>query len=195
MNRLLYPAMKVKKKYLAYLTVLAVAGSWFAMDCISGTASSSAATVAESSAGETPVHATAPVAAAAQAADMGDEPTIATRLDTLSQARKLAAGQPVDGFALPAAFKPNTSAQAANKVTRAVAEDTFRKSHKLISVMVIGRTPSAMVDDRLLKAGDQLDGWKLVSIEKNGVVFTRTTSKVILGFQADEGTVASTGDR
>jgi hypothetical protein len=100
--------MKITKKHLAYLTVLAIGGGWLSMDYFTGSTPGVSAASAAVVASDTITSNATPTALAA---DMGDEPAIAQRLDKLSQSRSLTAKSTLDGFALPAAFIAQLTSQ------------------------------------------------------------------------------------
>ena len=175
--------MKVTKKHIVYLTVLAIGGGWLSMDYFTGgTASDSSASAAVINGSSSPESAPS----TALAADMGDEPAIAQRLDKLNQScLYLTAKGTVDGFALPAAFVPAAPTPSVSNIPVATAASTFVRTHTLTSVMVGGRRrPAALVDGQsLLKIGDKLDGFVLTTVTKTSAVFNSSGgARAVLGF-------------
>ncbi|HEY1685986.1 MAG TPA: hypothetical protein VGG19_14570 [Tepidisphaeraceae bacterium] len=185
--------MKVAKKHIAYLTVIAIGGGWLAMDSLSGspagTSSASAAVISNKPAGNS-----APVALAA---DMGDEPAIAERLAHLNQLHKLTDKPSSDGFALPAAFLPAIPAATPGSVSAAAAVKLFTTHHTLTSVMVAEHDSLALIDGKkFLRVGDRCDGFTLASVTKNSAEFTTSSgNKATLSFAARGTTTASIGDK
>jgi hypothetical protein len=174
--------MKVTKKHLAYLAVLAIGGGWLSMDYFTGSAPGVSAASAAIVASDDAV--TSNPAPTALAADMGDEPAIAHRLDKLNQSHVLTGKNTLDGFALPSAFVTAAPTPAASAIPVVTAASTFSHDHTLTSVMVGGRSSSALVDGKsLLKIGDKLDGFVLMEVTKTGAVFTSTSgARAVLGF-------------
>jgi hypothetical protein len=124
---------------------------------------------------------------------MGDEPAIAQRLDTLNQSHRLISKAAVDGFALPSAFVAVAPTATASVVPVTSAANTFGHNHSLTSVMVGGRSASALVDGQsLLKIGDHLDGFVLTAVTKTSAVFNSASgAKAVLGFNFPSANLAT----
>lgn len=183
--------MKVNKKYIAYLAVIAVGAGWLGMDCLSGnTANASPASVLTSAATDHVQNKSS--APAPLSADMGDEPAIAQRLADLDATRRLTDKPITDAFALPVAFAPPAPKKAV-VATAVVQAENFAKTHKLISVMVAGRFSTAMVDGKtLLKVGDTIDGFTLATMTMNSATFINNHgSKAVLGFKEAASSTAT----
>ena len=63
------------------------------------------------------------------------------------------------------------------------AADKFAQNHQLRAVMVSDRGSRAVVDDRCLLVGRQLDGFTLVSITQSTAVFESDDQRVVLKLQ------------
>ena len=60
------------------------------------------------------------------------------------------------------------------------AAEAFRAAHRLRGTVLRGGQARALVDDRLLTPGDELDGFRLERIEDYRAVFVRGRERVIL---------------
>ncbi|MHC4293953.1 MAG: hypothetical protein ACYSTL_00035 [Planctomycetota bacterium] len=56
----------------------------------------------------------------------------------------------------------------------------FTRSHELAAVMVSGNSARAVIDDKCLRVGEMLDGFKLVWINEDSVIFEVGTEHVVL---------------
>ncbi|MFQ6036850.1 MAG: hypothetical protein ACE5NM_13505, partial [Sedimentisphaerales bacterium] len=88
-----------------------------------------------------------------------------------------------DAFSLPAAWLDELRAQ--NPLGQADAAARFAKSHQLKAVLIEGKMREAYVDDHLLRPGQELDGFKLVTVNPSSATFEAGTKQVILKLKSD----------
>jgi len=111
------------------------------------------------------------------------------QLDMLWSEKNLDLNQARDAFSLPeswlAAVNPNFA-----KGTRAGdydqgAETSFARNHQLKAVVVQDQTRCVMVDDHLLVIGQELDGFKLIEVDKDSATFEAGAKRVVLRLAND----------
>jgi hypothetical protein len=76
---------------------------------------------------------------------------------------------------LEAAFPAQPEALAEPIAEPSPAEDDFAERHRLVAVM-LGPTPLAVVDEKLIPLHAELDGFRLVSVSRDHVVFRDKSS-------------------
>ena len=74
-----------------------------------------------------------------------------------------------DAFKVPEFWEQSASTDAAEPP--ALTANAFVRRHRLNAVMVGRGRAYAVVDGRLLYAGDEIDGYRLISIEERAVTF------------------------
>jgi hypothetical protein len=111
-------------------------------------------------------------------------PPVAERLNNLLPARQAGAEEPRDPFALPPAWTDSPAASG-EKVPDTVA--AFIRTHQLKAVVVQGEASSALVDDSYLAPGQNVDGFKLVSVSYRTAVFEREGKQAVLELVDSEG--------
>jgi len=108
---------------------------------------------------------------------------LAKQLEILLPEECLDLNQARDAFSLPAAWLDELCAQ--NLPGQADAAARFAKSHQLKAVLIDGQNNSALVDDHLLIPGQELDGFKLVTVDKDSATFEAGTKQAILKLKTD----------
>jgi hypothetical protein len=187
--------MKVPTKFIAYGVVGLAAAGYFFYDRATAPAAPAVA-VAASPSRATARRAALP-AAAADAANEPSETVIADRLRAAAQVAGMDAAPLRDAFATPANWTSAAAPVAAVVQPASVsAADEFRHAHRLSAVLISGKTGQAVVDGKIVKLGDSLDGSKLVAIGRLFARFTVGGDKVELPLMtASSGAVAATDQR
>jgi len=108
---------------------------------------------------------------------------LAQQLEILLPDECLDLDQARDAFSLPAAWLDELCAP--NPLGQADAAARFAKSHQLKAVLIDGQNSSALVDDHLLRLGQELDGFKLVAVNESSATFAAGTKRVILKLKTD----------
>jgi hypothetical protein len=85
-----------------------------------------------------------------------------------------------DAFAVSALWGAATGSQV---LGGPVGE--FIRRHRLTAVAVDGQTAHALIDERMMVPGQQLDGFTLVSIQEDHVVFASGESQFVLSLASD----------
>ncbi len=174
-----FVAMPITTKQKVYGCVLATGLAAIAADKTLFTPSDAAAQ--DSFVSEYAIASSTSILAAARSdlAAMADLPAegsdIADRLSALAEARSLDLSDVRDAFEpSPSWFSDNGTVQQQDLGGTAAA--TFVRSHRLMAVMAGGANGSAIIDDKCLFIGQQIDGFRLISVgdrsavlESNGV--------------------------
>jgi hypothetical protein len=105
--------------------------------------------------------------------------TLPGRLARACSARAAPAGIR-DAFAMPASWAAELRAEVATSKPAVPVGETFRARHRLTAVMVDSAGGQAIVDGRLLKVGQTLDGFVLSSVQMRTAVFTNDEGSVEL---------------
>jgi len=106
-----------------------------------------------------------------------DKPSVAQRLETLWPDREPDFSDLRDPFCLPCSW----SGVQTDGPTAAEDPGTgFAATHRLSAVLLEGRVSYALVGDRFLTPGQEMDGFKLVSVGDRFAVFERGGSRVVL---------------
>lgn len=128
-----------------------------------------------------------PVAEAKDTADPKPEPPpieLAQRLESAWSQKSLEISQARDVFSLPASWfddvRPPTPVDGPQD-----AVTLFAVNHQLRGVLATGQARCVTVDDRVLRVGDELDGFRLVAIEDDSVTFEADGRQVILRLASD----------
>ena len=105
------------------------------------------------------------------------KPSVTQRLDSLWPQQEPNFADVRDPFCLPSSWsgvsKDGTAATAG-------ATTGFAATHRLSAVVLEGRVSYALVDDRFLTPGQEIDGYKLVSVEDHFAVFEGQGGRVVL---------------
>lgn len=108
--------------------------------------------------------------------------SLATRLDKLAVSQQLNLASAPDAFRPPQAWMTEYVKQTVRE-PQPDAADKFAQNHQLRAVMVSQSGSRAVVDDRCLLVGRQLDGFTLVSITQSTAVFESQDQRVVLKLQ------------
>jgi len=106
-----------------------------------------------------------------------DKPNVTQRLDSLWAEREPNFADVRDPFCLPSSWS------GVQKDSPGAAGDPatgFAATHRLSAVLAEGRVSCALVDDRLLTPGQEIDGFKLVSVGDRFAVFEGRGARVVL---------------
>lgn len=106
------------------------------------------------------------------------------KLETLWSNKSLDVHRIRDAFSMPPAWREGPSPGLAAPV----ASDPlsrFVQRHRLIAVAVDSEQNTAYVDDRLLNVGQELDGFKLIAIDRQSATFEREGQRTTLKLADD----------
>jgi hypothetical protein len=106
--------------------------------------------------------------------------SLARRLESVYPDANGTEGQGRDAFAFSGSWGATPGPQA---VGGPVGE--FIRRHRLTAVAVDGQTAHALIDDRMMVPGQQLDGFTLVSIQEDHVVFASDQRQFVLSLASD----------
>jgi len=125
-----------------------------------------------------------PIRRALAAAPSAGARSLAERLEALSPTHEADLANIHDAFSLPAAWKAQLSAQ--NKTARTVtAAEAFVRKHELTAVVISGRAPVAVVDDRCVSVGQVVDDFKLILVNENSATFESRGRRAVLKLKGD----------
>jgi len=131
-----------------------------------------------------------PIADAEDPAEINSEPPtirLAQKLEALWSQKGLDTSQARDVFSLPASWL--TDVRPATPVDGPAQEQdaatVFAANHQLRGVLATDQARCVTVDDRVLRLGDELDGFKLVAIEEDSVTFEADGRQVTLRLASD----------
>jgi hypothetical protein len=107
------------------------------------------------------------------------DPPQAPRLPVISERLKaLATGEDLDPARVREAFAPSdewlavlSAPKVAAPLPQADLPAEFTRKHKLTSVLLAGSAGCAVVDGKIVRIGQELDGFRLVSLEPDCAVF------------------------
>ena len=109
---------------------------------------------------------------------------LAQRLELAWSQKGLDNSKARDVFSLPASWfddvRPATPVDSPQD-----AVTLFAANHQLRGVLATGQGRCITVDDRVLRLGDELDGFRLVTIEDDSVTFEADGRQVILRLASD----------
>lgn len=108
--------------------------------------------------------------------------SLATRLDKLAVSQQLNLTSAPDAFRPPQAWMTEYVKQTVRE-PQPDAADKFAQNHQLRAVMVSESGSRAVVDDRCLLVGRQLDGFTLVSVTQSTAAFESDDQRVVLKLQ------------
>lgn len=111
-----------------------------------------------------------PIASAPAGAQVVRSSTLSSRLDELARARQLDPAQASDAFAASPAWVSTVAVKPVEK-SAPPAEDVFRKSHKLMAVVLNGGNGAAIIDDKTYVVGMEVGGYTLRSLTKRSAMF------------------------
>ena len=97
---------------------------------------------------------------------------------------KVERGQERDAFALPASWLAE-SRPSVDLASRPGALDTFAARHHLSGVIISGQSRLAVVDDRVVAVGQELDGYRLVAIDEDSATFEVNQTRFVVPLAED----------
>ncbi len=86
---------------------------------------------------------------------------------------------PRDPFLLPTSWRQEAGSEAENNA-RTTAAAAFMETHKLDAVVIDAMGKRVLVDGSLLQLGDELDGFRLVAIDRESTIFQDAQESVEL---------------
>jgi len=104
-------------------------------------------------------------------------PTVAERLDRLWSDQEVNEADMRDPFSLTKSWQVSAVASASPAPDETAV---FAKAHRLVAVVMDGRQSYALVNDRVLTLGEQMDGFTLVSVGAKSAVFDRQGKQIVL---------------
>jgi hypothetical protein len=110
--------------------------------------------------------------------------TAATKLETVWSDKDLRFDEPRDLFSLPPSW-PRTRGPEIRIVPAVAAETLFAAAHRLEAITMDPQGRRALIDDRLLRLGEMLEGFELVAIDKESVTFEQDGQPVQLELLKD----------
>ncbi len=108
----------------------------------------------------------------------------ATKLETVWSDKNLRFDEPRDLFSLPPSW-PRTREPEIQIAPTVAAVTVFAAAHKLEAITMDPQGRRALIDDRLLRLGEILEGFELVAIDKESVTFERDGQPVQLELVKD----------
>lgn len=106
-----------------------------------------------------------------------DQPTVAARLERLWSGSDVNDVETRDPFCLAGSWQASPTAGLPPAPDEAAV---FAKNHRLVAVVVDGPQSCALVNDRVLKPGDPIGGYTLVSVGPKSAVFDRQGRQIVL---------------
>ena len=160
--------MKVTKQQKVYAGLLVLGLIALVLDrCVftpsSADASDQASDLLIAKPAQTRTESPAPAHKASATAPAGNP--VALKLTQLSESMHL------PGTAVKDAFCPAPTWSGGNTAGPGAEVRSFEQSHTLIGVMLGGASAAAMVDGKLVRVGQSIDGYKLLSVSKGKAVF------------------------
>jgi hypothetical protein len=104
---------------------------------------------------------------------------VAQKLEAAWSEKHLSPDRPRNLFALPESWRQESTPRKGDN-PRAEATATFLRTHNLEAIVVGAQSTQALVDDRLYRLGQELDGFELIAIDKESVTFERNHEQVKL---------------
>ncbi len=114
--------------------------------------------------------------AAAPAAE-AQRPGLGRKLERIWPDPTLNATEARDPFSLVDAWSDTRATAPADTKD---SPETFARAHPLEAVVVSGRQSYISIDDRVLKLGEQIEGYTLVSVGPKSAVFERQGERVVV---------------
>ncbi len=105
--------------------------------------------------------------------------TLASRLDEMAKARRLDPAQVADAFA-PSQSWVSIAAVKPVETNAPPVDEIFRKSHRLMAVVLNGASGAAIINDKTYVVGMEVGGFTLRSLTKRSAVFERDGQRVEL---------------
>ncbi len=168
--------MKLSKKYTAYATILGLAVTAYGIDCafFGPKPAEAVAVAADEPVGVSASDTVAPAA----------EPHIAPAPGVADQLRTLSGNGNIELPKLRNAFSPSSKWIAEKQPEAALPREqfaeSFRHAHRVVAIMTDKKGARAIVDDRLLRVGQSIDGFQLTSVDHRSACFSGHGVQVIL---------------
>ena len=118
--------------------------------------------------------------------------SLATRLDNLRVKHQLVPSAARDAFCPSQPWldelqpKEEEAKQIAVTSSDEVRAQDFSRKHVLKAVVLVGNGGAAIIDDRYVPVGQEMDGFRLMSVDKHTAVLTFNTAQVTLRMNLDE---------
>lgn len=87
-----------------------------------------------------------------------------------------------DAFSVPAAWK-GVSSDGAGTLTGALSAEAFRSKNALDAVLVTGDQRCAVINGQTIFVGEELDGYRLLTVHERSVEFESSGVRVVLGIR------------
>lgn len=174
--------MRLSKQQKVYLAILALVLGVLIMDRVF---LSHKSPTAEASVHSDPVPDES-ILEATDSPDPNSQPSrikLAQRLEALWPDESLGLDEARDAFSLSTAWLADVRAQGPLPVGDAAAR--FAKNHQLRAVLIESQTSSAVVDNKFLMLGQELDGFKLVAVDEDSATFAAGKKRVVLRLEND----------
>jgi hypothetical protein len=110
--------------------------------------------------------------------------TVAAKLEAAWSDNDLRSDGPRDLFSLPSSWPRNRGSEKPPRPTM-TAEMIFATSHKLEAITMDPQGKRALIDDKLLRLGEMLEGFRLVAIDTESVTFERDEQRIQLELVKD----------
>ena len=105
--------------------------------------------------------------------------TVAERLEAVWSDKRLTFEAPRDLFSLPNSWRRASGPATPDRSTVGAA-GRFSAAHSLEAIIIDAYGDRALIDDKLVRLGERLDGYALVSVEKEFVVFEGNGERITL---------------
>lgn len=106
-------------------------------------------------------------------------PAVCDKLARAWSENHLDMDSPRDPFLLPTSWRQEAGSEAENNA-RTTAAAAFIETHKLDAVVIDAMGKRVLVDGSLFQLGDELDGFRLVAIDRESTVFQDAQESVEL---------------
>jgi hypothetical protein len=125
--------------------------------------------------------------------EVSSELALTERLAGAADSRNLDFDNTRDAFSPPAAWIASNGTPNAKQAD--VNAEDFIKRHRLVSVLKTGKSAAAQIDGRLIRIGEEIDGFRLVSVNQQCAVLEANGSRAELRFiEPSHNVNGSSGD-
>jgi len=111
--------------------------------------------------------------------------TVAAKLDAAWSDNNPHSDEPRDLFSLPSSWPTTRRSQETPRPT-VTAGSAFAARHRLEAITVDPQGKRALIDDKLLRLGETLEGFRLVAIDTESVAFERDGQHIQLELVRDQ---------
>ena len=111
--------------------------------------------------------------------------SLATRLETFSREHNLEPLAVKDAFCAPQSWLADLKPDRPMSSTQVMAQD-FVRQHKLTAVASFQNVGIAVIDDKQVRVGEELDGFRLLRVADRSAVFTSNGVQVKLTLHPDQ---------